>query len=814
MRKHFVSVVCLTVILVVILVLVGTSNILAQGTTGNVPNLLPNPSFESQRITWRKVNYRGEAALDIAENTAKTGQKSAVISSSTGADSSWATSVAVHPNARYKLSGWVKTENVQPLNGGTGVLFNVHEIQSTGRTPALTGTHDWTLLEKTFQTDGQDNITINCLFGGWGTATGTAWFDDVKLELLESFPLKSPVADDWVAEVAIDLNRKNEPLTPLIYGQFIEHLGRCIYGGIWAEMLEDRKFWYSIDDKDSFWKPLDGTKVHMDTNSPFVGKHTPVATLEDDGDVPKSFGISQTGLAMKKGMKYTGYVWVKPSEGVHRVSVYIRYKPNNDRTRFFTWVASKLDGYTKRDGYTKLPFEWESPFDADDVTIEISAVGKGSLAIGTASVMPENNINGMRADTLALLKELNSPVYRWPGGNFVSGYDWKDGIGDRDKRPPRKNPAWKGVEHNDFGIDEFLVFCRYLGTEPYIAVNTGNGQVANALDELMYSNGPADSPMGKLRATNGHPEPYNVYYWGIGNEMYGNWQIGHIPVTEYVKKSNEFVEAFRKADPSIHVITVGNVGPWDEAFLPGTAAHTDSISEHFYTQTRNPVLDHVRLVPSAIKRIADAHRNYRKTMPELQGKDIRIAMDEWNYWYGPHLFGELGTRYFVKDGLGVAAGIHEFARQSELYMMANYAQTVNVIGCIKTNKTDSQFETTGLVLKLYRHEFGSIPLVTSVTNEGVKPVDVQAALTEDGKTLTVGIVNTLGRNLDVKLSAVDVKWPTQTRCFIIADPENDPMAYNDPSQKQRIHIVETIAKLDGGKVTVQPYSVTLLKIPL
>jgi alpha-N-arabinofuranosidase len=108
--------------------------------------------------------------------------------------------------------------------------------------------------------------------------------------------------------------------------------------------------------------------------------------------------------------------------------------------------------------------------------------------IGTASLMPDDNVEGLRADTLALLKELRAPIYRWPGGNFVSGYDWRDGIGDRDRRPPRTNPAWTGVEHNDFGMHEFIRFCQLVGTEPWITVNTGFGDAYSAAAQLEYCN--------------------------------------------------------------------------------------------------------------------------------------------------------------------------------------------------------------------------------------------------------------------------------------------------------------------------------------
>ena len=142
--------------------------------------------------------------------------------------------------------------------------------------------------------------------------------------------------------------------------------------------------------------------------------------------------------------------------GIDRVDIHFHYLVDGkDQSTVFTQKPVF-------DKYTKFTFEIEAPVTDNDVKIEVAAKGIGTLQVGTVSVMPADNIHGMRPDTLACLKELNAPIYRWPGGNFVSGYNWQDGIGDRDKRPPRKNPAWTGIEHNDFGLDEFMFFCRYL----------------------------------------------------------------------------------------------------------------------------------------------------------------------------------------------------------------------------------------------------------------------------------------------------------------------------------------------------------------
>ena len=139
-------------------------------------------------------------------------------------------------------------------------------------------------------------------------------------------------------------------------------------------------------------------------------------------------------------------------------------------------MTEKRSRSKDQDGPTaSFRYNLRSRSSTDNGRIEIVATGKGHFYVGTVSIMPDDNILGWRADTVALFKELNSPVYRWPGGNFVSGYDWKDGIGDPDRRPPRKNPAWKGIEHNDVGIHEFMELCREINAEAFIAVNTGLG---------------------------------------------------------------------------------------------------------------------------------------------------------------------------------------------------------------------------------------------------------------------------------------------------------------------------------------------------
>jgi len=756
-------------------------------------NIIVNPSFEDMDGAapkgWFQATHQGRGVFEIDAAVAHSGGRSAKISSAEGGDLSWSTVAPVKPFSKYRLSGWIRTQDVKPLGRARGALFNIHGLDPL-QTKPIVGTQDWTRVELLFDTEANDALQINGLFGGWGRATGAAWFDDVRLELLSSKPM-NPTA-------AIDAARTGAPISKYIYGQFIEHLGRCIYQGLWAEMLEDRKFYYPVGDKDSPWKAVgDARNVRMNPIRPYVGVHAPEIRLRGNGDAG---GVVQENLAVIKGKGYTGRIVLAADPGALPIRVSLVWGAGtNDRQ---TLTISDLTT-----SYKTVPLSFKAEASSAAARLEIASTGKEAFLVGTLSLMPEDNVDGFRPDVLKVLKELDSPVYRWPGGNFVSGYNWRDGLGDPDKRPPRKNPAWLGVEHHDVGIHEFLNFCRLLGTDPYISVNSGQGNETQAADEVEYANGAAETPMGRLRAANGHPQPWVVKFWSIGNEMYGGWQLGSMPLADYVKKHARFAQAMRAKDPSIRLVAVGAVGSWSEGMLAANAEAMDLMSEHFYCGEMPGLMGHVAQIPLEVKRIADAHRKYRTSIPALQGKDIRVALDEWNYWYGPHVFGELGTRYFLKDGLGIAAGLHEYFRQSDIIYMANYAQTVNVIGAIKTTKTAAEFETTGLVLKLYRAHYGTVPIKVGGAPE---PLDVAAAWKEGKKVLTVAVVNPTREAQTLPLIWSGVSVPKSARLYLITG--NDPQAYNDPGKEPVIKIQEVPNVPFGSRLTVPPMSVSLYEV--
>ena len=509
-------------------------------------------------------------------------------------------------------------------------------------------------------------------------------------------------------------------------------------------------------------------------------------------------GIRQNDLALVKGKRYVGYIWIKAAgDGSRRGQGHARRggrRPGASRVRATSTPGSRSNSWPPK---TRTTRRWPSKW------------SRNPCYVGTVSLMPADHVEGLRADTLALLKQLNAPVYRWPGGNFVSGYNWKDGIGDRDRRPPRKNPAWTGVEHNDFGLDEFMTFCRMLGTEPYIALNSGLGNVTSAVEELQYATGAADTPMGAWRAKNGHAEPYQVKWWGIGNEMYGNWQLGHMSLEEYTRKHNEFAAAMRAENSSIKLVAVGDAGPWSEGMMQRVRG-LDGPDQRALLSAGAAGSGFPRRADGRGRACAkaEAHRGYRERFASLQGKDIDIALDEWNYWYGPHVFGELGTRYFLKDALGIAGGLHEYTRQSDIMFMANYAQTVNVIGCIKTTQDRMpSMETTGLVLQLYRAALRIDPAAVQTQS----PLDVAAALTEDGRTLTIGVVNPTMQALDLPLDVQGASSAGTGRRWQIAG--SDPMACNEPGQTPKVCIQEAEVAGPFKQLHVEPCSVTLFALP-
>jgi alpha-N-arabinofuranosidase len=531
-----------------------------------------------------------------------------------------------------------------------------------------------------------------------------------------------------------------------------------------------------------------------------VGEWTPLVRLE----AATPHGISQAGILLVGGRAYAGRVVLAGSPGA-KVDVNLIWGPNADDRQTIT-----INTLTA--GYAKYALKFTPKVDSNEGRLEIVATGSGSFRIGAASLMPADNVSGFKAANIRLLKEMGISIARWPGGNFVSAYDWRDGIGDRDKRPPRRELAWNGLESNDMGIDDFLTFCRLIGAVPYIAVNSGLGDAHSAAEEVEYVNGPATSRLGQLRAANGHPAPYGVKIWGIGNEMYGPWQWGHMPSTQYPQKHNLIVKAMRKVDPTIKVIAssampeeaswcyienrqfntfagrekenlplpfaFGSKEDWTGALLKNSADYIDYLGEHFYgypnlyidlakeqfVNSDEPLELRVRRLSNRVQYKFEAWEEYTRVMPYLKDKDIKFAFDEWS----PRNRAVGGDPAPVSNPmlntLTNALVYHEFFRHSDKVALA---VATGGMGTLATNSQGDAigFRTDGLVVKLLHDHFaGALPVAVNGNspqrkNKGIVGVDTSAR-PSGSPTYPLDVFAAL--SADRKTLAISVVNPTET----------------------------------------------------
>lgn len=327
--------------------------------------------------------------------------------------------------------------------------------------------------------------------------------------------------------------------------------------------------------------------------------------------------------------------------------------------------------------------------------------------------------DGFRKDVKQAVKDLHVSILRYPGGNFASNYHWLDGVGPKDKRPARLNLAWGNLDSNRFGTDEFIKYCREIGAQPYLTVNMGTGTMSEAQEWVEYCNVKSGPYYAELRKKYGHPEPYDVKYWSLGNEMDGPWQIGHLDAKDYSKKAKEFAKVMKLTDPSIKLIADGgaNFRPdatpykWDHTVLESLKNDIDYISMHMYVGNVNNNYYDFMASPlamvqrtKAVKGLIDAAM---QTADRGDRPPIYIAWDEYNVWYrargGNKMVGNhaLEEHYNLEDALVIAGFLNGFIRNADVVKMANLAQLVNVIAPIFTNKTGMYKQTIYYPLQLF-----------------------------------------------------------------------------------------------------------------
>jgi alpha-N-arabinofuranosidase len=669
--------------------------------------------------------------------------------------------------------------------------------------------------------------------------------------------------------MTVDATKTGAPISPYMYGFFTELHEANNEGGFWAEMLGDRKFFHPVDSsKDP--EPAPGRRrraraprfrplgpdefVVMDRQKVYVGEHSPMVKLE----ASTPHGIQEAGLGLRKGRKYSGRVILAADAGAE-VKVSLVWGPDpGDRQ---TIPIKPL-----RTEYAKFPLSFTAGADTDDARLEIAGTGKGTFHIGAVSLMPADNIDGYRADMIEEMRKIGPTMFRWPGGNMVSSWDWRDSIGDPDKRPPRLNPAWDEVQQNDLGIDDYMVLNKLLNMDPYICVNAGFGDAHSAAEEVEYVNGSANTPMGKWRAANGHPEPYQVTWWNVGNEMWNPSQMGFMSVNQYWVKHNMFVQAMRQVDPHIKIVTSGASpvetsqshaalaitgkhvaaygGPADftGALLAHSSDYFDAAAEHIYpsmadmafdaekqdyVKVDEPLVARARKLANAVRAVIEAWEEYQRRFPNLDMGRYPVALDEWvSEWTGER--GMRAPGYSMFAPLACAQAMHEMFRHSNMFTISAYTAAPQLLAI---NKTDATVQPIGLMFELYRRHFGTIPVQVSgnspqhdvagtigvdkgkvSSGSDTYPLDAVAALTADSKALTVAIVNPTESEQQIDVAIKGATVGDKGRSWRIAGA--DLTTANEPGKPLAVDIVESPLTGVPGRLTVPKLSITIYESPI
>jgi len=686
----------------------------------------------------------------------------------------------------------------------------------------------------------------------------------VGLVLIGLAVTAQPAAPGQAVIASVDASKTGPPISPYLYGQFIEHAGSLIYSGLWCELLDDRKFYYDVmvkpaEDPNASqrgpgafgpgrrrnvgpgrWNPIGPVdSVVMDVKNPFVGDHTPCITLA--GSEPR--GIRQTGVNLTQDVSYDGRVYLAGDSST-KVVLNLVWGTNAAAARQVVTLGPLNSDFQK----FKFSFKADHTGPAQ---FEIVGTGTGSFHVGAVSLMPADNLQGFKPDAVAALKSLHSGVYRFPGGNFVSAHEWHYAIGDIDKRRPVYDPVWRALQPNDIGTDEFMTLCQLLGVEPYITVNAGTGDAWSAAEYVEYCNGNVSTPMGRQRAANGHPEPYHVKFWGVGNEMWGiTYQYGAMKPSQYAYKHNQFATAMRRVDPTIKLISSGampdtmtgskealslgtnlvppylSAGDWSGMLFSNCFNNFDLMSDHYYNygathfslaegkqvpnDPNEPTTDWMRRPANHIRLKYEEYQEYEKIFPQLLTHPKPLNIDEWAY---------SGASHPVYPAFGWV--FHEMFRHADIFQMAAYTFATSLLA---RNETNITLNANGLVFKIYRDHFGTVPVAVTgnspqpkptdppggeqpVVNAGSDtfPLDVVAAWTGDHRSLTVAILNPTDVEQPLKLNIAGADLCGQGTLWRLASTESDG---------QNPAISSTPVDPLPDSLVLPRFSITIYELPL
>jgi alpha-N-arabinofuranosidase len=600
------------------------------------------------------------------------------------------------------------------------------------------------------------------------------------------------------------------PISPLIYGDFIEFLGELI-PGMRAEKVRDRAF-EGVQPAKYIWPPdaqpptpawepfvaglpaftdaaehpaqLEmvpaAAQVVMDGERPFVGSQSARVEVRRAGDQAFVAGIAQRGIAVTAGLALAFEAYVRADAAVGgELTVLVGRSYGAFFRAYATLALRGVTGEWQRVAGSLVPDASDA-----DASLAIGACREGTFWLDKVSLLPDDHLRGWRKDVVAAVRAMKPGCIRFGGSSLIT-YQWETGIGSRERRVPFVNHPWDNREEHDVGLHEFLDFCELVGAEPLICVNANSTTLAQVLDEIEYCNGPADTPYGRIRAAMGHPEPFDVRYWQIGNEQEG---------AAYEQVLAGYARAIRARHPGL-VLLASYPSP---RILAELSADLDYICPHFYDPYTREGEASLRTLATAIAETA-------------QNKDLKIGVTEWNHTAG-HWGWARAWLLTLYNALNAARMFNMYQRLGDLVRIANRSNLTNSVcsGVVQTIPSDLYLTPTYHVQAVYANFAGDVAL--SVLAGADDALDVAATRRSGDGEIAVFVVNPLDQpqRRQMDLSAMGMPLGP-VRAWTLTGPSLD--AANSFVEKQRVAPVESVLPSSGAffEYVFLPYSLTLLR---
>ncbi len=750
---------------------------------------LVNAGFESSEVasSWVRSPAEATAGLSVQIDSAnhREGRQSLLVAADRPVNFNLYQQVFLPVGTLWRASAWIQQE------GGSGAAQMWIETPAgdQGSSRPAAGKEGWQQTKVLFRVPSPGRIRVR--LGAFDHSSGKVWFDDVRLEPVDE--------TDATEDVAITPSRISaRPIDLKQGGQFIEPLCRLTSSMV-AQQVDSGSFEEELPWKPSYKREIDKpyrpwypdgavhlAKYSLDTTDPFNGKRSQKIELSA---AHSWAGISQDGFYLEQGHRYKLRLHLR-SEG----TIQIRALLHGDGGSIAEPVSLGAGSPTWKGVDAILPARKSS----GNGTLTIEFQGPGTLWLDRIYLIDEKAVLGIwRPDVAEALAAMNPGVIRF-GGSTLEVFEWDKCLGNWDQRVPYATLPWGGLDPNFIGVEEFVQLCRFVRAEPLICVRWTGKKPEDAAAEVEYFNGSADTHWGRVRAQNGHPEPYRVKYWQIGNEIGGG---------KYDASVKAFAEAMRQADPAIKVLSSF---PSSETLKLG-GGYLDYLCPHHYDAGDLVGEEH------SFETLRDEIAQYSA------GKDVRIAVTEWNTTAG-----QMGLTRGMLLTLGNALScsryqnlMHRYSNLVEIAIRSNLSDSFGS-GVIQPGPGWLYRSPTYHSQSLYQRAAGTFPIQVvrhSDLARHLQEPDLSATISPDGKTLRLFAVNSTSRSRKLRVNLKD--FPVSiagARVYIIADRQHagDSEVMNSHDDPNRIAMSVTAAAIHASpfEYAFEPFTVTLLEFDL